>query len=371
MAGPGKPGRKRKDSTVIEPEPENFDLFGEDLAEVFDALPGEEKVISLFRIPASGPPSFLIALSPEGLRNLSMIQDEFGGGKYKAVAKNYETGEKVERTFSIEGEAKVKGSKIITKDPKTGFFRPKSEWTREEGYQLASDNNTDPVIRLLEKQIDKLEAEVSLLKGGQANGHTPNMSDLVNLLVQAKELIAPQSPVNQSTMDVTTLFNAMTKGIDLVNERERDNDKPIWMDLVRELIPQVQQIVNKVAMAPAPKGPTQPATTQPPKDVTPKTPFQALIPTLEPYKQTFIDAAANDDNPELLIPLVAARIPPDKKPEIIKWVQEGKWFDDLVSMDQRISLQRGWWQDFVGGLIIELGGQQPPETPVEDGEKLE
>lgn len=358
MAGPGKPGRPKK--SVEESEslfPENFP---EDLAEVFESLPGEDKVISLFRIQSIGQPSFLISLSPEGLRNLSAIQGEFGGGKYKAVAKNYETGEKIERSFSIEGEPKVKGDNAgpMIRDPKTGFFLPKSEWKHER--ELGDKENTDPaILRLYERQMDKMEAEIAQLKQAKSGN---GMNEMFQLLIQARELIAPPQQTNQSTIDVQTLFNAMTKGIDLVNEREKEHDQPAWISVIRELLPQIQQMLNKVTV-PGQIKPGQPGQPQPqpqpdqPKDVTPATGFQALIPMLEAYKQTFIDAASNDDNPELLIPLVARRIPLDKKDEIIKWIQEGKWFQDLISLDQRISFQRAWWEEFCKGLLRELTGE--------------
>lgn len=357
MAGKGKPGRPKKD--MIEIEPDEFSDAPEDLAEVFDALPGEEKVISLYRIPVSGPPTFLIGLSPDGLRSLSSIQEEFGGGKYKAVAKNYETGQKLERTFSIEGDPKVKGEKVVTKDPKTGFFRPKAEWTKEPGYEEARENGnlSETMFHFYERQLDKLTAEVERLKSEKpSNG----MNDALQLIIQAKELIAPQVPLNQGTVDAQTIFNAMTKGMEMINDRDNENSQPPWIAVARELLPTIQQIVNRVTNASGPGKPGQPPpppTNLPPKDVTPPTPFQALIPMLEPHKETFIDAAAQNDDPFLLIPMVARRIPPEKKDEIIKWIQEEKWFGDLVSLDQRISLQRGWWDEFVKGLLAVLKGE--------------
>ena len=225
-------GRPKK---IIEDETENSDFFPEDLAAVFDALPGEDKVISLFRILPSGPPSFLTALSPDGLRNLSIIQDEFGGGKYKAVAKNYETGEKVERPFSIEGEPKIRGSKIITKDPKTGFFLNKADWRKESGYEPEGENgSSDVMIRFLERQLDTLGAENARLKEQRPAGN--GMNDALQLLVSAKELLAPSAPVNQSAMDTNTLFTALTKGMELVSERDRENGQPGWISLVKEIM---------------------------------------------------------------------------------------------------------------------------------------
>jgi len=254
---PGKIGRPKKvveDSENASLFPENFP---EDLAEVFDALPGEDKVISLFRIQSSGPPAFLISLSPEGLRNLSTIQAEFGGGKYKAVAKNYETGEKVERSFSIEGDPKVKGEQLLVHDPKTGFFLPKSQWKKELGYdeEKGKDNVTsDAVLRLYERQFDKMETEIDRLKEAKSGN---GMGEMFQLLIQAKELIGPSQQTNQSTIDVQTLFNAMTKGMDLVNDRETEHNQPAWISVVRELLPQFQQMVNRVT-TPKPGQPNQP-----------------------------------------------------------------------------------------------------------------
>jgi len=365
MAGQGKPGRPKK---TVE-DPENASLFPEnlpeDLAEVFDALPGEDKVISLFRIQSSGPPAFLISLSPEGLRNLSTIQEEFGGGKYKAVAKNYETGEKVERSFTIEGDPKVKGEQLLVHDPKTGFFLPKSQWKKELGYEGEKEKEnatSDPILRLYERQLDRMEAEIAQLKEAKSGN---GMSEMFQLLIQAKELIAPQVPVNQGSVDAQTIFNAMSKGMEMITNRDNENNQPAFVTVAREILPIIQQMLNRV-ITPKPGQPGQPGQPVPPpglqadlsaKDVTPATGFQALIPMLEPYKQTFIDAASNDDNPELLIPLVARRVPPDKKDEIIKWIQEGKWFPDLVSLDQRISFQRAWWEEFCKGLLRELTGE--------------
>lgn len=363
MAGPRKPGRPKKE---VEEAPESLfpENLPEDLAEVFESLPGEEKVISLFRVQTIGQPAFLTSLSPDGLRNLSAIQDEFGGGKYRAVAKNYETGEKIERNFSVEGEPKIKSGQeqLLVRDPKTGFYLPKSKWRKEIGSEDEKEGDLSAsIVRVYERQLDKMEAEIAELRNNKpGNG----MTEMFQLLIQFRELMVPQQ-ANQSTIDVQTLFNAMTKGMDLVNDRENEHSQPAWISVVRELLPQFQQMMNRVTPLkpgqPRQPGQPEPQPSQAPKDATPATGFQALIPMLEPYKQTFIDAASSDDNPELLIPLVARRVPPDKKDEIIKWIQEEKWFPDLVSMDQRISFQRAWWEDFCGGLLKELTGQNVEE----------
>jgi len=351
-------GRPKKGVTETESEGTLYEDMPEDLAEVFDALPGEDKVISLFRIQPSGPPAFLTTLSPDGLRNLSIIQGEYGGGKYKAVAKNYETSQKVERGFSIEGDPKVRGDKVITHDPKTGFFIPKSEWRKEPGYE-ENNNSSDAISRFYERQLDRLEAENERLKD-QKPGSGNGVAEALQLLIQAKELIAPQ-PVNQSAMDTNVLFSALTKGMDMVSDRDRENGQPAWISVVKELMPEVQKIISRVTIPVKPSG--QP--NLPPKDVTPATGFQSLLPMLEPFKETFINAASTDDDPSLLIPLVVKRILPEKG-ETIKWIQDGKWFDDLVSLDQRISFQRGWWEEFMRGLLAELTGKgEKPEEQEE------
>ena len=117
----------------------------------------------------------------------------------------------------------------MVKDPKTGFFLPKSKW-REQPSVSDEGNNTpsDNLIRLFERQLDRMEAEIAQLKTAKPGN---SMSEMFALIIQAKELIAPQQ-ANQSTIDVQTLFNAMTKGIDLVNEKEKENDQPIWVSLI-------------------------------------------------------------------------------------------------------------------------------------------
>jgi hypothetical protein len=141
--------------------------------------------------------------------------------------------------------------------------------------------------------------------------------------------------------------------------------------VAEKLLPTIQGVLAQVVQAQQ-KGP-RPATGQPltapekPPEAThpepPKTGFDAIAPKLTPFLPTFIQAAASDSDPALLVDLTAGQIPDDNKQVVIDWLKSSLWFQQLMTLNPAIQLQRAWWGEFHEGLLARLTGIEQETEP--------
>lgn len=357
---------------MVRPKQENeeiellVDRSQEDIENAFDDLPSSSAIINLYRMRDHGRPPWIGKMSPAEF-DLAYIEERWGGGRYKAIAKDVTTGDKIERDFEIEGEPRISNSQnpnLIKKQGEgRGFWLSKEEMDQLSNKSIQPLNGDSSIERRMARLEVLLEKFTDRGNGGE--------DKLLEKLAKYREIFMPVQSIPQSQIDLQSVIGVFKEGIQAAMSAERGEDSSPILMLIEKIMPFVQDVFSKMAQSTQPQpSPRQVNSIQPQQPPEAPTGFLSLAPMIRPYLVTFIDAASVDDDPGLLVPLVAKRIPPDKHQVVMDWLQGSGWFTDLCSLDQRIAFQRAWWNEFIDQLKGEIApASVEPEPEPESTEE--
>lgn len=329
-------------------------------------LPEDDLKITVYRMNEQGRSRFIKRFSPAEF-DLSTIQAEWGGGRYKFVAS--QSGMKVkEGIFEIEGPM-YDGNPINVRDG-NGRFLPKTLQT--------VDNGHDPLIPLLQRLIEKLDegkkTESTLLTTLLPillQNNASSEDKILERLSQFKNLFSSNnSPVSA---DAEVIFNAFDKGMKVFSQKfggSEGGEKSAWVEVAERFLPTIMSLLQRFQPLPAP-GPTQ--NFQPPPQAAqqngqakieqPKE--NGIMEALKPYLPIAINAASLNQDPEPLADyVVPVLVNMGQKEEFRKWLEGETWFKEIVQHIPAVALQAQWWHDFRDAILAALkeGEEKPDES---------
>lgn len=323
------------------------------------ALPAEDTALYLYRVRPEGRPLFLTKLSP-GQFDLSPIQERWGGGSYKVVSVDTLTDDRQEREFEIAGPAKDGGVTPVNSGQVNIPLPPLPPGTPIE---TRLDRLERMLFQFAQGQNGGGLSEALLAKLIESSGRSEDK--ILERLATYKSFFASPS-ASQTTLDVQSLIAMFKEGLSAAN------GEPVspWLSIIERVLPTIQEVLAKLPNGAGVAVRTRPQISQPGGGQTvveqPKlSGFLAQIePMIRPHIATFVVAAAADDDPGLLVPLVARRIPDDRKAQALEWLKGPEWFNQLSQLDSRIALQGAWWNEFAAQLRAELGEPQEAQDEV-------
>lgn len=338
-------------------------IEADEISEILGELPSDEIKIAIYRMQTGGRPRYVRTYTgPEF--SLERLREYHGGGKFQLNIKDGK-GSKQVKIIEIEGDPIFDTTNPVIPDGRVSGSR----FERKYGVDMSPRSE----VENLREEIKELK---SIIANGGSNGGQPTMVEMLRLL---KELTPNQQTLEDqilaklsqfkalfgnggANIETTALFNAMTKGMEIVRNAEGIESASPWMTILERFMPAIQGILTQV-MAAKPAGSpyslpvNQNGVVNMSKQPEPiLTGFSALAPKLQPYLPTFINAASNDMDPGIMVDLTASNIATEQYPVVIEWLESSTWFADLSQLSPAIQLQTGWWQEFRKQLLDTLKG---------------
>ncbi len=341
----------------VETEDNDYINVGEyedvsDLEQALSGLPQEDSIIYLYRMYDRGRPKFLGKLEP-GEFDLEGIKDQYGGGRFRYVAKKsgaiYKQGQ-----FEIEGE-------------------PRTKHIIDDGANGQTTIGNYDVIKMMQDEIASLKSE--LIKKTQEKDST--LATLIASLVQKSQTSVEDVEANllskltlykglfsgseKSSVDISTeaIMNAISKGMEIAGLSSGDNSS-IWLKVLEGLKEPLTAIAMNASRPVVGTIPKRPISVKP-VEVKSMNPLLELI---KPYIPMIIISASKNSDPSIYADMVLDHVPDDKHPEIKTWLAGDQWFSDLISVDNRIALQASWWSE-LRSMILQSMEPEKEEVNLE------
>jgi hypothetical protein len=192
------------------------------------------------------------------------------------------------------------------------------------------------------------------------NGTSDVEEKIFNRLIQLKSLFGG----TEAKTDSNIIFQAMKTGMEMISNAEASSGSP-WIALAEKGLPIIQNLLLQVAKVQAEKNgaipmppPSKPPLDNPvPISANQPTGFAAIAGQLQPYLPTFMQSAAMNSDPNILVELTISSIPEVQKPVVIEWLHSATWQQDLIGLNQGIALQLNWWQEYHDFLLENLTGK--------------
>jgi len=345
----------------------------DEIDDAFAELPEEDTKIAIYRMRDQGRSAYIQSY-PLSEFSVETIRERHGGGKFKIIA-SAKNRDKIERVIEIEGNPILR----------TAYPRSDVGFGKRDGSVLSSTvgdvpvNNADPLFMLL-NELREMRREankphdagmlqlIGQLITSNGNGTSDVEEKIFNRLIQLKSLFGG----SEAKTDSNIIFQAMKTGMEMISNAEASNGSP-WLALAEKGLPIIQNLLLQVTKAQSQKSGAiemQPPVNQPlnnnpipaPANSNPLTGFAAIAGQLQAYLPTFMQSAAVDADPSILVELTESSIPEAQKPVVIEWLQSATWQQDLISLNQGIALQLKWWTDYHNLLLESLTSKEQDET---------
>jgi hypothetical protein len=348
-----------------------FNINADELDEVLAGLPSDDSTINLYRVNPTGRSAYIAEFNPREF-SLEGVKNTYGGGKFKYVAKS--NGTIRQGTFEVDGDPKSGGN------PKIGYKRYNEQgklvFTRSDdpeaiqvgarNEQLQTQNGNVPLMLLLE-EIRRLREE---MKQPTQSPTTVKKEFLEELLV-FKQLFGDdkKSPAEDLSKNVIDLIK---QGIE-VGQLAENGGSP-WMMILEKVLPTVQEAIKafSVQQSRIPirsiQSPPLNAITTPAMPEVPLTGFESIADKLRAYLPTFVSAASNNADPDILVDLTFPQISEKDKDAVLRWLESEKWFSDLCTLHPIIQGQVAWWTDYRNSLLLAL---KNPEDEIQEHDTTE
>ena len=379
-------------------ELENSDLFtfqADEVSEVISSLPGKEQKIKLFRINPQGNNAYVTEFYPETF-SLEWIKETYGGGKYNIVADTNDGPKKMR--FEMEGEPRIQGATRVVERQMNGKVYLVNVAEKDlvlQGIKAMQTqdappspspafNSPDPSIALLSGLINRLETRLDSLQNAN---HAPNRKEFYEELALMKEMFAPQaSPSNVAATEIAALIKT---GLELgAKAANGDVAGPsIWESIAEKALPMIGQVLTQIqnrsslpAPAPAPSPSVNPKLPvngfadmlpgMPAEQPKPMVNGPAFIGRIQPYIGFLIGAAATGNDPGPWAEIIINQLGSNDWEPAKEWLSGNQWIQDLIGMDQRITLQQSWFVD-LRDAILETMKQAEESQEQDNGENVQ
>jgi hypothetical protein len=376
----GRPlGSRNKDK---EPEIEFFDTEPSELEQTLSGLPADDCKILLFRVKQQGRAAYVDEFSPSDF-SLQTIKELYGGGVYKLTTKGAPGGSKHYR-IELEGlpTTPQKLVKAVDNAGRIVFINKQKgeELAQQAAVQASNDPNAvNPVNIVLMNELRAIRESLQN-QNGKAN-HGDDRRAFLEELVMYKNLFSPpQNPVGDMSKTVTELIS---KGLEL-GARAADGDAGGWSSIIEKLMPVAEKALSAImahqnrmtqphiagpAQVSLPShhgiGETLPSASGKPAEQN-ASGFSSIAPLLGPHMPLVIASASVDSDPNSWADIILPQISEEQKPQVIEWLKSDKWLPDLISLDQRVQHQQGWWNNLRDILLGDLTNEAEPEAEDEE-----
>jgi hypothetical protein len=339
----------------------------DEIDEAFAELPEEDTKVAIYRMREQGRSAYIQSYTLSEF-NVETLRERHGGGKFKIIAST-KNKDKVERIIEIEGNPIVRTQ--YPRNPE-GYYGKRDNAARPmpvDGLPIGDSN--DPLfflmheIKEMRREMTKPhDSEMMKLLGqliiNNGNGTSDVEEKIFNRLIQLKSLFGG----TEAKTDSNIIFQAMKTGMEMISNAEASSGSP-WIALAEKGLPIIQNLLLQVAKVQAEKNgaipmppPSKPPLDNPvPISANQPTGFAAIAGQLQPYLPTFMQSAAMNSDPNILVELTISSIPEVQKPVVIEWLHSATWQQDLIGLNQGIALQLNWWQEYHDFLLENLTGK--------------
>jgi len=372
---------------------DTFTFEADEVMEVIAALPQKERKITLYRLNPQGNSAYIDEFFPEEFSQ-AVIKERYGGGKFMVHAETIDGIKKMR--FSIEGESKIAGAQRVIRKVVNGkaylvsvsekeildkaiagqplFDESLLAGTEYGGRMIPNSEGAGNSNQLLMMQVQRLEAKLESLQNAN---HGSSRKDFYEELALMKNLFAS----NQPQSDQAQLAEMFKKGLEIAGQAfngETPTGNP-WLSIIEKSIPVISNAFAQVMAAQQRNvTPVAQPITQPNQNGLPTLPtggISDILPTsipnaapmsnspkileaIRPFIPQLMKSAAINQEPASWAEIIAGQIPESERQSIIDWLSDGRYMNDLTTIEPAIGLQVGWWTDLQTALMDILTGQE-------------
>lgn len=335
--------------------------------DILAKLPEDQRAIKLFRVKEIGKPPYITSLLRDEF-DLDMVQEIYGGGRYRIEFIDPDTNQKIVRQFEIEGQPK-----ILQSNKPNPLHRENGTFRRVEERESPNSEIVDAIRELREEMkksqeggITRALVEALLQRDNHGSG---GIKETIEMIGALKGIITPPGNIESSVIKeaMMTGMNLVADGMDAANGGKSSP----WLALAEKALPALLGLLTRVPLQNYPPEFSRPIdnTTNPSIEVKPVVTeksqgFQTLAPKLKVFLPTFLTAASTNTDPNSFVETILDSTPTDNLPSVLEWLSGSTWFSDLISLDPAIEYQSAWWAELRSSLIGELSN--PEKEPIDE-----